>query len=74
MFRWSELSVVLAAHGEIVAASAANFLTAQHDEALDTATEAEREQILRWELELCREPGVLDGGTHILAVVQTPNG
>jgi ubiquinone/menaquinone biosynthesis C-methylase UbiE len=72
MYRWSELRDLLARHGEIVGASAANFVTAQHDDALDAATDAEREQILRWELDLCREPGVLDSGTHILAVVQTP--
>jgi hypothetical protein len=71
MYRWSELSELLARHGEIVSASAANFITAQHDEALDTASDAEREQVLRWELEVCREPGALDGGTHILAVLQT---
>ena len=73
MYRWSELSGVLSAHGEIVCASAANFVTAQHDDALDSATDAERAQILEWELELCREPGALDGGTHILAVVRTPD-
>jgi SAM-dependent methyltransferase len=71
MYRWSELSTMLAAHGEIVGASAANFITNQHDDALDAASDAEREQILRWELEVCREPGVLDGGTHILAAIKT---
>ncbi len=69
-YRWSELSELLARHGEVVSASATNFLTAQHDEALDAASDLERGQILRWELELCREPGALDGGTHILAVLQ----
>jgi ubiquinone/menaquinone biosynthesis C-methylase UbiE len=73
MYRWSELSQLLVLYGEIVGASATNFLTAQHDEALDAASDTEREQILRWELELCREPGALDGGTHILAVLQTPD-
>lgn len=71
MYRWSELSELLSAHGEIVCASAANFVTAQHDDALDAATDAERAQILSWELELCREPGALDAGTHILAVLRT---
>jgi hypothetical protein len=63
---------LLGTHGEIVGASATNFISAQHDDVLDAATDAEREQILRWELELCREPGALDGGTHILAAVRTP--
>jgi SAM-dependent methyltransferase len=70
MYRWSELSALLARYGKIVSASAANFITAQHDEALEAATDTEREQILRWEIELCRERGALDGGTHIIAVVQ----
>jgi SAM-dependent methyltransferase len=70
MYRWSELSALLVRHGEIVGASAANFITAQHDDALDAASDPEREQILRWELEVCREPGVLDAGTHIVAVLQ----
>jgi hypothetical protein len=72
MFRWSELSTLLGAHGDVVGASAANFITTQHDDALDAATDAEREQILRWELEVCREPGALDGGTHILAAIRMP--
>jgi hypothetical protein len=72
MFRWSELSALLTPFGEIVGSSAANFLTAQHDDALEAATDAERNQVLNWELDLCREPGVLDGGTHMLAAIRTP--
>ena len=72
MYRWSELRTLLEPHGEIVSASAANLVTAQPDDVLDTATPAEREQILRWELELCREPGTLDGGSHILSVLRIP--
>jgi SAM-dependent methyltransferase len=71
MYRWSELAQLLLGYGEIVGASATNFLTAQHDEELNAASEVELQQILRWELELCREPGVLDGGTHMLAVLRT---
>jgi SAM-dependent methyltransferase len=70
MYRWSELRSLLEPHGEIVGASATNFVTAQPDDLLDGATDAERAQILGWELELCREPGALDGGTHILAVLR----
>jgi SAM-dependent methyltransferase len=72
MYRWSELARLLDGHGEIVGASAANFITARDDEALDAASDTERERILHWEMELCREPGALDGGTHILAVLKTP--
>ena len=74
MYRWAELARLLEGHGEIVGASAANFITTRDDEALDAATDAERDQVLRWEMELCREPGALDGGTHILAVLRTPDG
>ena len=28
------------------------------------------EAFLRWEIDFGKEPGALDGGTHILAVVQ----
>jgi SAM-dependent methyltransferase len=70
LYRWSRLSALLARHGEIVQASSANFLTAQHDETLDAASDDEIEQVLRWEVEVCREPGALDGGTHILAALR----
>ncbi len=70
LYRWSELFDLLARHGEILDAASTNFVTAQHDEALATASAAELRQILRWELEVCREPGALDGGTHILAVLR----
>ena len=73
MYRWSELSQLLCRHGEIVGASAANFIAAQHEDALNAASDDEREQILRWEIELSREPGAIDGGTHILAVLRTPD-
>lgn len=71
MFRWQELSELLARHGTVLSASASNFLTARDDELLDGATDAEQTSVLAWELEVCREPGALDGGTHIVAVLQT---
>jgi SAM-dependent methyltransferase len=70
MFRWRELSELLTRHGSVLSASATNFLTAQDERLLDSASAEERAQIHRWELELCREPGALDAGTHILAVLQ----
>ncbi len=72
MYRWSELARLLNGHGDIVGASASNFVSLQNDEAIEGASDAERERILHWEMELCREPGALDGGTHILAVL-TPD-
>jgi SAM-dependent methyltransferase len=73
MFRWSELEALLKRHaGTIVAASASNFLSPGHEEAL---REVENDPIawqafLQWEVDFCREPGALDGGTHIIAVMQ----
>ena len=46
----------------IVTASAANFLSVGND--------AWDDRFLEVEIEACREPGALDGGTHILAVVE----
>lgn len=73
MYRWSELEALLRAHYcEIVAASASNFLTLQHPEAVQQAMSDPQiwEALLDWELDFCKEPGAIDGGTHIIAVVR----
>jgi hypothetical protein len=31
-------------------------------------------RFLEWEVAACREPGTLDGGTHIIAVIQRATG
>ncbi|MFL6209861.1 MAG: class I SAM-dependent methyltransferase [Pyrinomonadaceae bacterium] len=73
MYRWAELAALLKRHPcTLVAASAANCLSVNQDEALgevlnDPVLWA---TFLRWEREFCREPGALDGGTHIIAIVQ----
>jgi SAM-dependent methyltransferase len=73
MYRWQELRALLDRHPcKLVDASAANYLSAQGSEAL-SEIEGDPvlwERFLRWELEFCREPGALDAGTHIIAVVQ----
>ncbi len=33
-----------------------------------------REWDREWEVAACREPGTLDGGTHIIAVIQRATG
>ena len=71
MFRWCELRDLLEVYGDVVGASAANFATVGHDDVMGAATPDEQAQVLRWELELCREPGALDAGTHIVAVLRT---
>lgn len=63
LYRWSTLEALLGRHPcRIVAASAANFMS--------VANEAWDDRFLEIEIEMCREPGALDGGTHILAVVE----
>jgi len=73
MYRWAEFEALLRRHScTIVAASAANFLSVNHHDAL-TEIEADPalwEKFLGWELDACRQPGALDGGTHIIAVVR----
>jgi hypothetical protein len=73
MYRWSELESLLQTHHcEIVAASASNFLTLQHPEAVQQAMYDPQtwQALLAWELDFCKEPGAIDGGTHIIAVVR----
>jgi len=73
MYRWSELAALCERHGTLVGAAAANFLTAGADATLvDGLTPDEWERLLSWEVRLCRERGVLDAGTHILAALRTP--
>lgn len=73
MYRWAELAALLQRHAcTLVVASAANYLSVNQDEALRAimADPVLWPTFLRWEREFCREPGALDGGTHIIAVVQ----
>ena len=64
LYRWSELEAMLARHPcRLLAASAANCLSTAWEEDPD-------ERFLELELAACREPGALDGGTHIVAVVE----
>lgn len=73
MFRAAELIDLCEGHGEVVAAATANFLTAGADRSLlDGLSEEEWEQVVAWELRTCREAGVRDAGTHILAALRVP--
>ncbi|MDQ1558455.1 MAG: hypothetical protein QOD32_1515 [Pyrinomonadaceae bacterium] len=73
MYRWAEFEALLRRHScTIVAASAANFLSVNQHDAL-SEIEADPvlwEKFLGWERDACRQPGALDGGTHIIAVVR----
>ena len=73
MYRWAEFEALLRRHScTIVAASAANFLSVNQHDAL-SEIEADPvlwEKFLGWERDACRQPGALDGGTHIIVVVR----
>ena len=63
LYRWSSLEQLLGRHPcRVITASAANFLSARND--------AWDERFLEIELQACREPGALDGGTHIVVVLE----
>lgn len=73
MYRWSELRDLLESFRcRIVAASASNFLSLGNERELE---EIERdrdlwERFIGWELDLCQEPGAIDGGTHMIVVLR----
>jgi SAM-dependent methyltransferase len=69
MYRWSEVEALAAgARGALVAASASNCMSlADADVVAGIEADAERwKWFIDWEAKMCREPGALDGGTHIL--------
>ena len=66
LFRWRELEELLAPHGTVVAATAAGLLGS-----VDPAQPALRELVTRLELELAAEPGAVECGAHMLAVLRT---
>ena len=43
-----------------------------HPDLFDALDDEEWNQLVSFELRLCREPGMLDAGTHILAAIRTP--
>jgi hypothetical protein len=73
MYRWSEIAALCSAHGTITEAAASNSLTAGIDPATTSWTAEEWERLLDIELRLCREPGVLDGGTHVVVALRAPD-
>ena len=73
MYRFSELKALVQKYPcRLVAASAANYLSPGRDEFLATHLQPSehKEQFLAWELDYCAEEGAVDGGTHIIIVVQ----
>ncbi len=73
LFTWRELEELLGSQRcHVVAASAANFLSIGNDETCERwlADPPMWERFLSWELDACAQPGAVDGGTHIIAVVR----
>jgi 2-polyprenyl-3-methyl-5-hydroxy-6-metoxy-1,4-benzoquinol methylase len=73
MFRWHEINSMIATQPcRLVVASASNCMSLGDPAAVEVL-EADPERwawFLNWEASLCREPGLLDSGTHILFAVQ----
>jgi SAM-dependent methyltransferase len=73
LFTWAELRALLERHpGDIVVASAANLLSIGNDETCERWIRDDPEmweRFLAWEVASCAEPGAIDGGTHMIAVV-----
>ncbi|HEX2193964.1 MAG TPA: class I SAM-dependent methyltransferase [Candidatus Limnocylindria bacterium] len=78
LYRWAELEALLRRHPcEVVDVAAANFLAIGGNEALLPPVLEDAalwEAYLAWEVECCRQPGAVDGGTHIIAVVRRTRG
>jgi ubiquinone/menaquinone biosynthesis C-methylase UbiE len=73
MFRWREIAGMIAAQPcRLLAASASNALSLGPPDAVGhlAADPEVWEQFLNWEEELAQEPGMLDGGTHILFAIE----
>lgn len=56
----------------LIAASAANYLSPGRDEFLQThlQNDESRKDFLAWELDYCAEEGAIDGGTHMIVIMQ----
>lgn len=78
MFRWSEYRDVLSKHPvDILDASAANFLSTgeANEEFLREIVKDQKkwDTFLKWELDFTKEPGAIDGSTHMLAILRIHN-
>lgn len=73
MFKWSELVALIGQFPcTIVDASASNFLSMDHRRMIKKIQKDDSiwKRFLKWELEFCKEPGIIDSGTHIIVVVK----
>ena len=73
LFSWADLRSLLEQHPcDLVVASAANLLSIGNDEICERWLHDPKmwERFLSWEVTSCAQPGAIDGGTHIIAVVR----
>jgi SAM-dependent methyltransferase len=68
LYRWRELQKLLAGHGEVVAGAAAGLLRASQS----PPTPELHELLVRLEVDVGAEPGAIDCGEHLLAVLRKP--
>lgn len=75
LFRSHELRDFLQSHGlDVIDMAASNTLSTIHGDSLAEIRKDETKwkQLLGMEIQACREPGYLDGGTHLIAVAKKP--
>ncbi len=71
LYRWETLRELLTRHPcQLVSASASNYLSLGHDEALERISEEYWRVVLDWEFEACAQSGAIDGGQHMLVAVR----
>jgi len=73
MFRWSELKTLLENFDcDIIASSASHYLSNARQDIVEKLYVHPKmwEKFLDWELDLSKEEGAIDGGTHIIVVLQ----
>ena len=74
LFSSAELRDLLERHPcDLVVASAANFLSIGNDQTCQRWLDEDPilwERFLSWEIDACAQPGAIDGGTHIIAVIR----
>jgi ubiquinone/menaquinone biosynthesis C-methylase UbiE len=73
IFRWREIAEMISAQPcRLLAASASNAISLGDPSALERLAADPQlwPRLLDWEEELAQEPGMLDGGTHILFAVE----
>jgi ubiquinone/menaquinone biosynthesis C-methylase UbiE len=73
LYSWTGLRTLLARHPcDLAVASAANFLSIGNGEVCERWLQDPEmwERFLSWEVTSCAQPGAIDGGTHIIAVVR----